>query len=99
MSRSRKKTPILKDSPGKIKKRLANKRVRNCLKRDLEESLQYKRYRKTYSQWDLCDWWYWGGSFEEYYHYMQRVNNDYPVPPFPTKEELRKTWSKKYRRK
>ena len=99
MSRSRKKTPVTKDSPGKIKKRMANKRVRNRLKRDLEESLQYKTYRKTYPQYDLCDWWFYGGSFERYYRRIRRLFYEYPSHPMPTREELRKDWYKIYRRK
>ena len=89
MSRSRKKTPVIKDSPGRITKRIANKRVRSCLKKDTEESLQYKRYRKIYPQYEFRDWWYWGGSFEEYYHYMKKFHNDYPRGGLlPAKKEL-----------
>lgn len=98
MSRSRKKHPIIKDSPGKELKRIANKRVRNILKRNLDERLLYKSYRKTYPQYDLCDWVFHGGTFEEY-HQSEIECAKRCKTKVPTRKEAYKKWLTTYVRK
>lgn len=51
MSRSYKKTPILKDS-NKSMKKFANKRVR----KRKNFSVNGKAYRKIFNSYDICDW-------------------------------------------
>lgn len=52
MSRSEKRTPIIKDKPSKIDKRLASKAARHC---DLSDGCCYK---KVYDSYNLHDWKY-----------------------------------------
>lgn len=57
MSRSYKKTPIIKDNgkSNKKDKRLANKKVRRYLDDD-EHIIRHKSYRKVYNSWDIADY-------------------------------------------
>lgn len=58
MSRSYRKTPIVKDCSkhgAKWAKRRANKRVRRISRGLIGKS---KLYRKHYERWDICDYWY-----------------------------------------
>lgn len=52
MSRSEKRTPIVKDKPTKIDKRLASKAARH---KDLSDGCCYK---KAYNSYNLHDWTY-----------------------------------------
>ena len=78
MSRSYKKSPVMKDGnrSKKYDKRLANKAVRHA---DLTSGCAYKR---VYNQYNICDFWcaewkhsrfVWWDSEEEYQKYLRRL--------------------------
>ena len=101
MSRSRKYHPYYKDRPSKGMKRIYNKRIRQALK-DHELRLDYKSYRKLDNSWDLSDYKYRPGSFENYYReyirrwYMWRYRYE---PNRPTRRAVWKEYLKYYLRK
>lgn len=53
MSRSYKKTPIIKDN-GRSKK--WSKRQANKVVRKSNDIANYMQYKKAYDSWDVCDW-------------------------------------------
>lgn len=65
MSRSYKKTPWSGDKKGKEKKRIANHKVRQKLKNNLELIVQQGEYKKLYETWDICDYG-WIITFDEF---------------------------------
>lgn len=83
MSRSYKKTPIVKDNKRgrKHSKRQANKKVRHS-----HEVPNGKQYRKFYNPWDIYDWIYFT-SFEDYKQWCEEE----------TEEEMYVAWKKRYK--
>lgn len=100
MSRSRKYHPCYKDRASKGMKRLYNKRIRQALK-DHEVRLNYKSYRKLDDSWDLSDWYYYPGSFENYYesYLRQWYKWRYKYDPYPVRKMVWKKYLKYYLRK
>lgn len=96
MSRSRKKTPVLKEDgkSKKIDKRLANRAVRRT--RDLPNG---NAYRRVYDQYSICDYES-RYTFEqwmalEWYSYRLHVMFGLDATP-PNRRDERKRWSKLY---
>ena len=69
MSRSYKKTPRSGDKKNKFLKKYANRKYR---KLPLEDTVQYKSYKKTFCSYDICDYEDVGRIFEEFYHQSVR---------------------------
>ena len=71
MSRSYKKNPFAPDTPVSGSKRLANKKVRRAVNRGDEETQNRKgtSYKKLFESWDIRDYSFYGGTFEEFYHH------------------------------
>lgn len=96
MSRSYKKTPVVKDGrSGKEGKKFANRKVRRC-KHDLANG---KAYRKVFESWDIHDMvnYYSYQSFKKDKEAHQKeVKNGVRKYPFYTNE---KSWLKYYKRK
>lgn len=106
MSRSYKKTPYAGDHKGKIKKRIANHRVRQKLKNpDFE--CQHMAYKNVgMDRWDMCDsysiyswkkWWEYELKFYEESKYLNKYSWREPKAP-DYKEEYRK-WYKWHKMK
>lgn len=87
MSRSYRKTPIVKDNKNgrKFAKRQANKRVRRN-----EDVPNGKQYRKYYNPWDIYDWITFC-SFEEYKSWGWVFEED------KSEEEMYAEWKKRYK--
>ena len=104
MSRSRKKNPYSTDNSGKKLKKLANKRVRSLLKNP-ENTLSYRSYKKAFPSWDICDYKFYGHSFERFYKKKieqwehRRMFPYWKDEPMPTKEECWLDYLKWYLRK
>lgn len=100
MSRSYKKTPWSGDRKGKDKKRTANHKVRNWLKRHPDVTLNGNSYRKIYESWDICDY---GGieTWEQYWESAVRVwyRWRYYYKPFPDKKTEYRNWVKYFKTK
>jgi hypothetical protein len=99
MSRSFKKTPWAGDSKGKIKKRIANKAVRNWLKQHPDVAIQGGQYKKIYETWDICDYgwitsWeeYWASCIKNWERWFCRYGK-----PYPDKKEEYREWLKRYK--
>ena len=56
MSRSYKKTPGGGDSKGKDNKKLANHKVRQALKKNLELPQKGTKHKRVYNSWEICDY-------------------------------------------
>lgn len=103
MSRSYKRTPYCGDNKGKEKKRTANKAVRTYLKRNEEEIISRKNYKKLYESWDICDY-CWILTWEQYWknaqeHRCRMVEvYGFDMPELDEKEEYR-YWVKTYKNK
>lgn len=100
MSRSYKKTPWSGDHKGKDKKRIANHKVRNWLKRHPNVILNGNSYRKIYESWDICDYggietWgqYWESAVRVWYRWR------YYYEPFPDKKAEYRNWVKYFKTK
>lgn len=86
MSRSYKKTPIVKDNAGgrKSSKRFANKKVRR------EKYLSNgKEYRKVYNTWDIYD--YVSYCTLERYMKIKHLRDFYP-----SDEEMKQAWRRDF---
>ena len=97
MSRSYKKHPWCCDKPAKGIKRCANSKVRSALK-DPNVVLKGSAYKKVFESWDICDYFWYGYSFESYYQkevaYWYEWRHRYY--PFPNREECWKDYVKYY---
>lgn len=101
MSRSYRKTPILKESGKKKKRTFANRKVRRKLNSDLDYTLANgKAYKKVFESWDITDYVFrltkeeaiadWYASVEEYPWFKEY---------YPTLESYIIWWKKTYRSK
>ena len=62
MSRSYRKSPVIKDKNNKYIKKLANSKIRKI---KINEKLQNgKNYKKIMCSWDICDYWIWRSKRE-----------------------------------
>lgn len=101
MSRTYKKTPYCGDNKGKIKKRMANKKVRMFLK-NFDEILKYNEYKKISESYNVCDYYwietwesYWNRCIKNYYEWNHTgIKMDYP-----DKEKEYRYWYKCYKMK
>jgi len=91
MSRSYKKTPIIKDNRGgrKVAKRTANKKVRNAKR--VSNGKQYRKYFNTY---DIYDYVYYE-SLTNRLKYWD-AENEWLKKYYPTKEDFIHHWRKYY---
>ena len=101
MSRSYKRVPWAGDTKGKIKKRIANHKVRNWLKEHPEEPLNGANYKKVYESWDICDYgsimsWeeYWQDCIDYWEEYGKKRGE-----PFPNKKDEYRNWRKWHKNK
>lgn len=93
MSRSYKKTPYCGDTTNKKeRKRAANQAARNQIAH-LEELPQRGEYKKLYSQYDICDYYYSFDSWEDY----KKFRLDHGI--FGDEEKEKKYYFKAYLRK
>lgn len=98
MSRSYKKTPIVKDHT-KGMKQLANRKVRR--QKDVP---QFAGYKKLFCSYDICDWVF-RESFEEYLSRERRTEKEWNIKPWfkedriKTDKEHYNDWAKSYKRK
>lgn len=99
ISRSYKKHPWAGDTKGKFKKRTANHKVRNYLKK-IENELKFSDYKKVYCSWEICDYG-WLYSWKEYWQHCIKSYYEwgYQYYPFPDIKEEYKKWYKIYKRK
>jgi len=115
MSRSYKKTPVLKDNNHKnIHKILANRKYRRYKSED--DTYQHREYKKTYKSWAVHDWvlrcskedaidTYYNLCRPEYYSYVDNRRDQLKCvekfkKEYPTVEDyLQKAWAKEYKRK
>ena len=102
MSRSYKRFPYCGDAKGKAKKRLANRHIRQVLKRDYNANINHGAFKKYYESYNICDYgficpWekYWAGEIECFYRFKRRFGNAIP----PNKQLAYKRWLKWYRNK
>lgn len=102
MSKSYKKTPGAGDTKGKTSKRIANHKVRQELKRNLN-ALPKKgnKYKKIYESWDICDYFsiyswerYWNHQWKWWYAWRRFYGE-----PEPNREKAYQDWCKYYKRK
>ena len=97
MSRSYKHTPYCGDRKNKYMKRYANKHVRQRLKNSdyLPTAAEYKKMFESY---DICDYFWYGYSFESYYQKEVKYWYEwrYKYYPFPSIEECWKDYVKYY---
>ena len=102
MSRSYKKTPYCGQRKNKFAKRQASKVVRRTLKHNPEIEFAPGGYKKLYSSYDICDYWwvrswnnYWLDELESYVAGLSRPwhRNDAP----PNKQECYRRWLKYYK--
>jgi hypothetical protein len=93
MSRSRKKSPIVKDPANKGMKRLANKKVRRT-----NNIPSGKAYKKVFESWDISDYrWIWTKE-DAIDSYMNEQNSRFHKR-HETLEEYLKYWEKCVKRK
>ena len=104
MSRSYKRIGYAGDKKDKELKRLANHRVRQRLKNDLDFTPKHSQYKKMFESWEisdygwLCEWEeYWNRQLELYYDDRYKRYCRKPTPPDP-KEEYR-NWYHYYKMK
>ena len=104
MSRSYKKTPWCGERKGKLKKRMANHKVRQTLKRKYRLRVKGNAYKKLYETWNICDFssicsWeeYWQSKLERYNSMLKK----YPYRKIkkPDKKESYRYWLKVFRNK
>ena len=104
MSKSYKKTPYCGESKGKKKKKIANRRVRRQLNRNLDLDARNGNYKKLYNSWNICDYG-WRTTWEEYWEKELNWYNKkcylFPNKKFerPNKKESYQRWLRYYYRK
>ena len=102
MSRSFKKTPVVKDH-NKGEKRNANKKVKNMLKRNPEAIGQNGGFKKAYEQWEISDFSSMVSEESWRKHYYECLNSgkesDRKYASKYTIEEWMQIWEKHYKRK
>jgi hypothetical protein len=104
MSRSYKKTPWSGDKKGKEKKRIANHKMRQKLKNNLELIVQQGEYKKLYETWDICDFG-WVTTFEEFMerewknYYWLKINFPNHSIEEPDEKQCYRIWLKFHRNK
>ena len=109
MSRSYKKSPYAPATPNHGAKRFANKRVRRQTDGSEERALNLKgtNYKKVYPTWDIRDFSFYGGTFEEFYAQALEVWKNTGYYPGrgkrhdepPSREYCKILYDKWYRRK
>ncbi len=103
MSRSYKKNPYCGDNKGKIKKRFANKTVRQWLKDNPTTIIKGNSYKKIYEQYDICDYKHllsWESYWKKCLIYHKRdCLRGYGSYLHLNKKEKYKYWIKVYRNK
>ena len=105
MSRSYKKTPIIKDNgrSKKVQKRFANRRVRNYIKHN--DIGKGKQYRKLFDSWEIADYvsrWTKEDAIRDYNSVMKGAPSyakDYYLENFPTLESFLEFWERSMRKK
>ena len=103
MSRSYKKVGYAGDKKDKELKRLANHRVRQRLKNDLDFTPKHSQYKKMFESWEICDYgwlceWeeYWNRQLEwAYCAHMRRWHEEIP----PNYKEEYRNWYHYYKMK
>lgn len=94
MSRSYKKSPVVKTNTKGMKK-IANRSFR----RSYKEVANGKAYKKFFPSYDICDYSA-RYSFQEYLQWIKKINNWRKLRGFSveekTEEELFKEWKKQY---
>ena len=104
MSRSYKKSNYCGDKKDKELKRLANHRVRQRLKNNLDYIPKPGAFKRMFESWEICDYgwlcsWeeYWNHQCEWYYcdHAKRWLGNQTP----PDHEEEYRTWYRYYKMK
>ena len=97
MSRSYKKTEMVKQQNSKNMKRFANKRVRHT--KDIPSGGAYK---KVFSSYDICDYkWFWteAEALEEWYLATQGLDYQWILKDFHSLEEYLAYWKRCAKRK
>ena len=97
MSRSYKKTPYNGDKKGKIKKRIANHKVRRSLNRDLSLIVPHGKYKHLYESYDICDY-CWIYTWKQYWAFELYCSSRFNKP-LPDKKEAYRRWRKIYHNK
>lgn len=104
MSRSWKRTPFSGDNKGKEKKRIANHKVRQKLKNNLDLIVQRGEYKKLYESCDICDYG-WILTFEEfvasekkYFGWLKATFPDREIKE-PDEKEMYRVWHRWYKMK
>lgn len=102
MSRSYKKSPVVKDH-NKGAKKIANRRVRAKLKQNPDAIGQNGKYKKAYEQWNIHDWQFMQTEQEAIAQYYSFLNSEEPwkkeyVEKY-TLETWLQEWKKSFRRK
>ena len=104
MSRSFKKTPVVKDH-NKGEKRNANKKVKNMLKRNPDSIGQNGSYKKAYEQWEISDWAFRMTEQEAIDWYNKNVSDPnsreskWYLKRYPTLQDWLNEWKKTYKGK
>lgn len=99
MSYSYKHTPYFGDTKDRVLKKYANRRLR---RKKLTSEYRYNAYKKDFSSWDICDY-YWieTDNFEKYY--KEKISEwlrwKYKYYQYPKREEVWKDYCKWYIRK
>ena len=75
MSRSYKKSTYCVDKKGKLKKRFANKKVRQWLKDNPSIIIQKGDFKKLYETYDICDYSFYN-SWESYWNNCLRYQQE-----------------------
>ena len=97
MSRSYKKTPVIKDSSCKGTKYKSGKQLANRAVRNQEDVPNGGSYKKVYCSWNISDWRFMKTEAElrkEWDSGDQRLREVYK-----TYEEVRSAWKKEYKNK
>lgn len=102
MSRSFKKTPYCGDAKGKVKKQMANSKVRSYLKKYPELVIANGDFKKIFESYDICDF-YSIENFDEYFAWHLKFYNEnknrWPDMEKPNKKQLYRDWYKSYKMK
>jgi hypothetical protein len=104
MSRSYKKVPYCGQRNRKGAKAMANRHFRRVAKINPDSVGNHNSYKKQYSSWDICDW-YWLCSWSEYWQNELKSYNHlcmaYPDRdwPKPDKKKSYRRWLKYHRSK
>lgn len=97
MSRSYKKSPVVKDHT-KGAKKIANRRVRAKLKQNPDAIGQNGSYKKVYEQWNIHDWQSMQTEQEAITKYYSFLNSEQPWKKEYVKEYTLETWLQEWKK-